>query len=114
MNLRCRLEAPDQAACWTLLARACCFSPEVMARAAGLSVVQLRRRCRERFGETFGEWCRRERMVAARQLLAETESVKLTLNRLGYEHRSQMSRDFWRAYETTPTEWLRWFRGRWG
>lgn len=83
-----------------------------MARAAGLSVVQLRRRCRSRFGESLAEWIRRERMVAARQLLAETKSVKLALARLGYEHLSQMSRDFSRAYGTTPTDWLRWFAAR--
>ncbi len=85
-----------------------------MAAAAGISPAHLRRMCRDLFGDTLAEWIRKERMVAARQLLAETESVKVTLDLLGYEHRSQLSRDFRRAYGVTPSEWLRRFRGQTG
>lgn len=85
-----------------------------MAETAGISLVHLRRLCREIFGETLAEWLRRERMVAARQLLAETESVKTTLHQLGYEHRSQLIRAFRCAYGVTPSVWLRRFRARAG
>jgi AraC family transcriptional regulator of arabinose operon len=112
MNRRYRLADPTRAASWTLLARNAKFRPALMAEAAGISVVHLRRLCRDLFGETLAQWLRHERMVAARHLLAETESVKTTLDQLGYEHRSQLARDFRAAYGVTPTEWLRRFRTR--
>ena len=93
-----------------LLARNSKFRPVDMAAAAGVSAAHLRRMCRTLFGDTMAEWIRNERMVAARQLLAETESVKMTLGLLGYEHRSQLSRDFRQAYGVTPSEWLRRFK----
>lgn len=110
MNRRTRLADPSRAASWTLLARNSKFRPALMAETAGISSAHLRRLCRELFGESLAQWLRRERMVAARHLLAETESVKITLDQLGYEHRSQLARDFRNAYGVTPTEWLRRFK----
>ncbi len=112
MNRRTRIEAPNRAASWTLLARNSKFRPALMAEAAGISAAHLRRLCRDLFGESLAQWLRRERMVAARHLLAETESVKATLDHLGYEHRSQLARDFRSAYGVTPSSWLRRFKNR--
>jgi AraC-like DNA-binding protein len=112
MNRRTRFEAPNRASSWTLLARNSKFRPALMAEAAGISAAHLRRLCRDLFGESLAQWLRRERMVAARLLLAETESVKVTQDHLGYEHRSQLARDFRNAYGVTPSSWLRRFKTR--
>ena len=78
-----------------------------MAVSAGLSLGHLRRLCQDVFGESLGDWLRRERMVAARQVLQESRSVKVTMELLGYRHRRQFVSDFRNAYETLPTDWLR-------
>jgi AraC-like DNA-binding protein len=114
MNRRTRFEAPNRASSWTLLARNSKFRPALMAEAAGISAAHLRRLCRDLFGESLSQWLRRERMVAARLLLAETESVKVTQDHLGYEHRSQLARDFRNAYGVTPSSWVRRFKTRTG
>ncbi len=97
----------SKASTWTLLARKCRFQAAAMATAADLSLGHLRRLCQEVFGESLGEWLRRERMVAARQLLRENRSVKETMETLGYRHRRQFIRDFRSAYDVLPTDWLR-------
>lgn len=102
-----RLSNRSRASAWTLLARKCHFRPQAMAQNADISVGHLRRLCQEVFGESLGDWLRRERMVAARQVLRESRSVKATMELLGYRHRRQFVSDFRSAYETLPTEWLR-------
>lgn len=96
-----------KASAWTLLARKCRFQPAVMAKEADMSVGHLRRLCRDVFGESIGAWIRRERMVAARQVIAESRSTKVTMDILGYRYRSQFARDFQAAYGVSPTAWLR-------
>lgn len=97
----------SKASAWTLLARKCRFQPAIMAKEADMSVGHLRRLCRDVFGESIGAWIRRERMVAARQVIAESRSTKVTMDILGYRYRSQFSRDFQAAYGVSPTAWLR-------
>lgn len=93
-----------------LLARKSGFSAARMAEAAGVSVAHLRRLCREQFGQSFGVWLKNERMAAARHLLAETGSVKVTVDILGYRQRTQFSREFRQAHGITPTAWAARFR----
>ena len=97
----------SKASTWTLLARKCRFQPQTMAEGADLSLGHLRRLCQDVFGESLGDRLRRERMVAARQVLQESRSVKVTMELLGYRHRRQFVSDFRSAYETLPSDWLR-------
>lgn len=83
---------------WRRLARAGNYQLSTMAVCAGVSVAHLRRLCRRQMDEGLSEWVRTERLVAARLLLAETGSVKITAALLGYRQRSQFSREFQQVY----------------
>lgn len=111
---RSHLESPSRVSAWTALAKSAEFKPAQMAEAAGLSLVHLRRLCREVFGITLGEWLRHTRMVAARQLLAETLSTKLTAERLGYSYRTHFARDFQRTYGVSASVWLHSYKAKVG
>lgn len=64
----------------------------------------------KRFGCGPQEWIRRQRMEAARQQLLNPEvedSVSSIARRCGYIHLSQFSRDFQKAFGSTPSGVLR-------
>ncbi len=93
-----------------LLARKAEFSPPRMAVEAGLSVAHLRRLCRDQFGEPFGVWLKNERMAAARHLLAENGTVKVTAARLNYRQPSHFSREFRQVHGITAAAWAARFK----
>jgi AraC-like DNA-binding protein len=97
MNRRLRI-AITRHSDWSRLARRADFQPVRMAESAGVSIKHLHRLCRNQMAEAFGSWLLRERLIAARHLLAETGSVKETARRLGFRYRAHFSREFLRAY----------------
>lgn len=104
---------PKSNQAWTLLAWRCGYSPGAMARAAGISLVQLRRLCLSHWGESLGSWLVGRRVVAAQQLLREDRPVKAVATTVGYRQVTHFSRHFVRSVGLSPKRYQTEFRRRW-
>jgi len=91
---------------WTLAARLSRYRIQDLADNCRLHLRQIERRCKEELGRAPEEWLTEQRMIAARFLLLETESIKRTAMELEYKHVSHFSRQFKKFYGITPTEYL--------
>jgi AraC-like DNA-binding protein len=97
---------------WTRLARRSDFRPLRMARAAGFSLVHLRRLCLEYWGEPLVSRLQGPRVVAAQQLLREGLKVKQVAGLLGYRQTTHFSRQFRRLMAVTPKRYQLDYRRR--
>ncbi|MEQ1569038.1 MAG: AraC family transcriptional regulator [Myxococcota bacterium] len=76
------------------------------ARAGGLSVRTLQRRCREELGSSLRSWLAQARIVRALELLADPGlSVGEVALRTGHASPASFSRAFTAAMGTPPTRW---------
>ena len=71
-----------------------------------MHIRQIERRCQEELGRAPQEWLNEQRMIAARFLLLETESIKRTAMELHYKYVSHFCKQFKKFYGLTPTEYL--------
>jgi AraC-like DNA-binding protein len=92
---------------WCRLARAALFDLSRLAHSSGLSVRQLQRRMKQELGISPRDWMDEQRMVAARQLLIESDSIKRVAYELGYRHVAVFNRQFKKVYGMAPTDFLR-------
>jgi len=89
------------------IARSTLYRVDRMCVAVGLSERHLRRVFEEGLGITPKDWMRRERMVAARNLLREGASVKEVAADLGFASPKIFAREFQLFYEVSPTDFQR-------
>ena len=89
---------------WVLMARDAGYDAHALARSCGVSVRQLERIFERELASVPEPWLNEQRMVAARRLLANAESIKQVAYELGYKHPTHFSRDFKECYEMTPRE----------
>ena len=89
---------------WLLHARRSGYKSRDLARVTGISVRQLERYFHEDFGITPQVWLNEQRMIAARHLLRESESVKAVAIDLGFKQVSHFCREFKRYHGIKPSE----------
>lgn len=85
------------------MARQASFRPGTLAELYGVTLRQLERYFQDDFGCTPHEWLQEQRMVAARKLIMESNSVSSVSKRLGFKQISHFSREFKRYYNLTPS-----------
>ena len=68
-----------------------------------MTLRQMERYFQDDFGCSPHEWLQEQRMVAARQLLMESNSVSSVARQLGFKQISHFSREFKRYYDLTPS-----------
>lgn len=91
---------------WTLAAREAHFNVHTLAEITSITVRQIERCCREELGRSPQEWLDEQRLIAARTLLLEHDSVKRVAMELGYKQLSHFCRQFKACYGMTPSEFL--------
>jgi AraC-like DNA-binding protein len=91
---------------WVLLAREARFEVATLTRLCHASERQVERYFQRNFGRTPQNWLAEQRMVDARMLLLETESVKCAALHLGFKQESHFCREFKRVNGMTPTKFL--------
>ncbi|MFT5492571.1 MAG: AraC-like DNA-binding protein [Limisphaerales bacterium] len=98
-----RRRTPERRRGWLRLARQADFRPGTLAELYGVTLRQMERYFQDDFGCSPGEWLQEQRMVAARQLLMESNSVSSVAKKLGFKQVSHFSREFKRYYNVTPS-----------
>lgn len=91
---------------WACAARHAKYNAQNLAAHAHLNIRQIERRCREELGRTPQEWLNEQKLVAARWLLLENESIKEVAMDLGFKQLSHFCREFKQAYGITPSQFL--------
>ncbi|MBI3192526.1 MAG: helix-turn-helix transcriptional regulator [Pedosphaera parvula] len=91
---------------WFRLARQANYKAVTLARLLGMSLRQLERCFQEDIGRRPKDWLKVRRMVDARYLLLETNSIKETSIKLTYRSPANFARDFKKCYAMTPGEFL--------
>ncbi len=77
-----------------------------VAKAVGYSSAYLTNLTRRHTGQTIQQWIIERRMVAARQLLLETDHiVERIAAQVGYQHSVHFFRQFRQLHGTTPQSW---------
>jgi AraC-like DNA-binding protein/CheY-like chemotaxis protein len=77
-----------------------------VAKAVGYSSAYLTNLMRRHTGQTIQQWIIERRMVAARQLLLETDHiVERIAAQVGYQHSVHFFRQFRQLHGTTPQSW---------
>ncbi len=71
-----------------------------------VSVRQLQRYFLDEIGRTPKAWLNEQRMIAARKLLFEGQSVKAVAIQLGFKQASHFCREFKRSYRMTPMQYV--------
>lgn len=91
---------------WTWMARRSGFSVKRLATYFRTTSRQIERCCQEELGRSPQEWFDEQRMIAARSLLLEEDSVKKVAIDLGFKQVSHFCRKFKEQYGLTPSEYL--------
>ncbi|MFN7139856.1 MAG: helix-turn-helix transcriptional regulator [Limisphaerales bacterium] len=91
---------------WIMLARHARYNVQNLANSPDVSMRQIERYCREELGRSPQEWLNEQRIIAAKMLLLETESVKRVALDLGFKQVSHFCRQFKQAYGVTPSQYL--------
>ena len=91
---------------WTLASRLSRYRIKELADHSRMHIRQIERRCQEELGRAPQEWLNEQRMIAARFLLLETESIKRTAMELHHKYVSHFCKQFKKFYGLTPTEYL--------
>jgi YesN/AraC family two-component response regulator len=77
-----------------------------VAKAIGYSPAYLTNLTREQTGQPIQKWIIERRMIAAQQLLIETDQiVEQIATQVGYQHTVHFFRQFRQFYGTTPQSW---------
>lgn len=79
---------------WVVLVKRAEYEPRRLAQLCEISLRQLERFTRDRFGQTLKHWVRSLRLTEAEVLLRNGTSAKSTAIELGYKQLSHFSRDF--------------------
>ncbi len=91
---------------WTLAARQARYNVHTLAQITRVHIRQIERFCREELGRSPQEWLDEQRIIAARSLLLERESIKRVAMELGFKQLSHFCRQFKKTYGMTPSEFL--------
>ncbi len=91
---------------WSVAARRARFNIQNFAEHSQMNIRQIERRCQEELGRTPEEWLSEQRMIAARLLLLELDSIKTVALELGYKYPSHFCRQFKQFYGLTPSQYL--------
>ena len=82
-------------------------TPAEMARVVGMSESAFRRALREATGLAPAAWLRRERALAAREMLGRGEALGEIAVRCGFADQAHLTRSFKAAFGLTPSAWRR-------
>ncbi len=99
-----KVKANDRQQRWLRLAGQSAYKASNLASISGVSIRQLERYFQEDFGSSPRVWLNEQRMIAARQLLPEAESVKAVAFDLGFKQCSHFCREFKRYHGIRPSE----------
>jgi AraC-like DNA-binding protein len=91
---------------WSIAARQAGYNLRKLSRNTGIHIRQLERFCRRELGRAPEEWLSEQRIIAARSLLLETDSIKKVAMELGFKQLSHFCRQFKKVYGMTPSEFL--------
>lgn len=88
---------------WRAKARAANYHVGALAKQCRVSVRTLERQIKEQRDKSPHAWLHELRMIEARVLLLDDNSVKETAGMLGYKDTSQFSKDFKQYYSALPS-----------
>ncbi|MBI4327592.1 MAG: helix-turn-helix transcriptional regulator [Chloroflexi bacterium] len=91
---------------WLMLARESGYSVRGLAIKHHVTVRHLDRYFQEHFGRPPKELLNEQRMIDARALLLEADSIKQVAAQLGFKQPSHFCREFKRCYEMTPSQFI--------
>src|SRR5262245_58083243 len=95
---------------WALAAKSAGYNLKRLARDFQVNVRQIERYLQRELGRTPEDWLSEQRIIAARQMLIESRSVKRVAAELKIKHIPLFCRQFKRHYGMTPSEFLRFQR----
>ncbi len=104
MDIFNKEDSTDRQGLWLQLAKQSNYNAGNMAEICQISLRQLERYFEDDFSRSPLEWLTEQRMLAARHLLLQSQSVKEVAYSLSYKQTSHFCRDFKKCYEMTPTE----------
>jgi len=104
MDLQIKQSANRRKAFLEENARKANYNATELAKLSCVSLRQLQRYFKEDFGCSPSEWLAEKRVVDARALLMEAESVKEVAYQVGFKQPSHFCREFKRWFGTTPSE----------
>jgi AraC-like DNA-binding protein len=90
---------------WHELAQSSGYCVQTLAKRCRVSVRQLERFFRLKFGQSPCAWLRALRVRQAMELLRDDSVIKETAAMLGYKTTSHFSRDFKRQFGMTPSHY---------
>jgi AraC-like DNA-binding protein len=91
---------------WPELARKASYSTAKLAKLCGVSVRSLERFFRENKATTPQQWLHLQRLLQARSILLESDSIKQAAVMLGYKQASHFSREFKKHFGGSPSSFL--------
>ncbi|TAK97742.1 MAG: AraC family transcriptional regulator [Verrucomicrobia bacterium] len=91
---------------WERLAVQAEYAPAKLAVLRGVSLRQLERDIKRRFGLEPRKWLDKQRIVAAQKRLLAGQSVKCVAMELGFKQASHFCRQFKLEYNLTPSQFL--------
>ena len=90
---------------WETLAHQVRYSPLRLAEHCQMSLRQLERYCRERFGRSLRDYLKETALNHSKVLLRNGSSVKEVAWQVGYSAPEHFSRNFRQRHGVSPTEW---------
>jgi AraC-like DNA-binding protein len=88
-------------------AKAIGYRADGLAERLGVAPRILRRAFHDAFGIALKNWLAQVRAVEVRHRLRGSESIKEIALSVGFSHAKELSREFHKIYEVTPTEFRR-------
>ena len=90
---------------WVRLSSLSSYDAHKLAKISGVTVRQLERYFNHDFNRSSQDWLNEQRMIAARYIMLEAESVKSVAIQLGFKRASHFSREFKRCYGVCPSKY---------
>ena len=90
---------------WLELAELSFFRSSILAENIGISQRQLERYTKRHFGKSPQEWLNEQRMLKAKEIIPEADSVKEVAYTLGFKQVSHFCREFKGYYGVTCSEY---------
>lgn len=88
-------------------AKAIGYRADALADRLGVAPKVLRRAFRDAFGTAIKNWLVQVRAVEVRHRLSGSESIKEIAVSVGFSHAKELSREFHKIYQVTPSEFRR-------